>query len=244
MIRLEGITRTYFLGGQPLHALREVDEHIKAGEHVAIMGPSGSGKSTLLNVIGCLDRPTAGSYKLNGREIATLDEDQLSAIRQREIGFVFQSYHLVPRLVAADNVALPMLFAGVPRRERRQRALAALESVGLLQRAQHRPEELSGGERQRVAIARAIVMQPSVLLADEPTGNLDSTAGRQVLELLERMNQAGRTLLVVTHDLSVARRAQRVIVLVDGRIAHRLAGSEMTDLATLLGTKAAPHAAG
>ncbi len=237
MIELEGISRTYQLGGQPVYALVDVHERITDGEHVAIMGPSGSGKSTLLNIIGCLDRPTSGSYRLDGREVAKLSSNELSIVRQREMGFVFQTYHLVARLSAAENVELPMVFAGVPRSERRERALAALRSVGLEARGAHRPEELSGGERQRVAIARATVMHPKILLADEPTGNLDSNAGRQVLELLENMNRDGLTLLVVTHDLAVARRARRVIVLVDGRIAHRIAGSEIGDLSELLGRK-------
>jgi putative ABC transport system ATP-binding protein len=237
VIELDGISRTYVLGGQPLRALDDVHERIEDGEHVAIMGPSGSGKSTLLNIMGCLDRPTSGSYRLSGREIADLTADELSRIRQTEIGFVFQSYHLVPRLDAVANVELPMLFAGVSRGERRERATRALEAVGLAARAKHRPDELSGGERQRVAIARATVMRPRVLLADEPTGNLDSAAGKQVLELLEEMNKTGLTLVVVTHDVGVARRAQRVIVLVDGRIAHRLRGSEMSDLSTLLAPK-------
>jgi putative ABC transport system ATP-binding protein len=235
MIELEGISRTYQLGGQPVYALVDVHERITDGEHVAIMGPSGSGKSTLMNIIGCLDRPTSGSYRLDGREVAKLSSNELSIVRQREMGFVFQTYHLVARLSAAENVELPMVFAGVPRSERRERALAALRSVGLEARGAHRPEELSGGERQRVAIARATVMHPKILLADEPTGNLDSNAGRQVL--LENMNRDGLTLLVVTHDLAVARRARRVIVLVDGRIAHRIAGSEIGDLSELLGRK-------
>ena len=235
MIELRGVSRVYRLGSQAVRALAAVDERIAPGEHVAIMGPSGSGKSTLLNVIGCLDRPTSGAYFLGGREVGRLGDDELSRIRQREIGFVFQSYHLVPRLTARENVELPLVFAGVPRNDRRARAARALESVGLEARAGHRPDELSGGERQRVAIARAIVMEPRILLADEPTGNLDSNAGRQILDLLERMNRRGITLLVVTHDPGIARRAQRVIVLVDGRIAHRLPGSEMTDLAALLG---------
>jgi putative ABC transport system ATP-binding protein len=237
MIELAGISRTYMLGGEPVHALSDIHERIEDGEHVAIMGPSGSGKSTLLNLIGCLDRPSSGSYRLNGREVADLSADELSRVRQMEIGFVFQSYHLVPRLDAQRNVELPMLFAGSSRAERRERATQALASVGLAARTHHRPEELSGGERQRVAIARATVMRPKVLLADEPTGNLDSTAGKQVLDLLEKMNRDGLTLIVVTHDVSVAQRAQRVIVLVDGRIAYRLPGSEMSDLATLLGQK-------
>ncbi len=228
MIRLEGISRTYQLGGQPVHALDGITEHIQAGEHVAIMGPSGSGKSTLLNVLGCLDRPDAGQYWLNGREVGTLSDEELTAVRRNLIGFVFQSFHLIPRLTAAENVELPMVFAGLSRSERRQKVEAALAAVGLSDRMDHRPDQLSGGERQRVALARSTVMGPGVLLADEPTGNLDTTSGRQILELLDRMNEEGITLVVVTHDPSVARRADRVIVLMDGRVARRLAGSEVT----------------
>ncbi len=233
MIRLEGISRTYQLGGQPVHALDGITEHIQAGEHVAIMGPSGSGKSTLLNVLGCLDRPDAGEYWLNGREVGTLSDEELTAVRRNLIGFVFQSFHLIPRLTAAENVELPMVFAGLSRAERRRRVETSLTSVGLSDRMDHRPDQLSGGERQRVALARSTVMGPRVLLADEPTGNLDTTSGRQILELLDRMNEEGITLVVVTHDPSVARRAGRVIVLVDGRVARRLAGSEVTGTADL-----------
>jgi putative ABC transport system ATP-binding protein len=233
VIRLEGISRTYQLGGQPVHALENVSEHIRPGEHVAIMGPSGSGKSTLLNVLGCLDRPDAGQYWLDGREVGTLSDEELTAVRRDLIGFVFQSFHLIPRLTAAENVELPMVFAGLPRSDRRRKVGAALAAVGLSDRLDHRPDQLSGGERQRVALARSTVMGPRVLLADEPTGNLDTTSGRQILELLDRMNEEGITLVVVTHDPSVARRADRVIVLVDGRVARRLAGSEVMGTADL-----------
>jgi putative ABC transport system ATP-binding protein len=233
VIRLEGISRTYQLGGQPVHALADVAETIAAGEHVAIMGPSGSGKSTLLNVLGCLDRPDAGKYWLNGREVGTLSDEELTAVRRDLIGFVFQSFHLVPRLTAAENVELPLVFAGVPRSERRERVVKALAQVGLGDRLDHRPDQLSGGERQRVAIARSIIMGPRVLLADEPTGNLDTRSGAAVLDLLDWLNDQGITLIVVTHDPTVARRADRVIVLVDGRIARRLAGSEVTGTADL-----------
>ena len=233
MIRLEGVSRTYLLGHEPVHALMDISEHVLPGEHVAIMGPSGSGKSTLLNVLGCLDRPDAGTYWLNGREVGKLSDDELTDVRRNTIGFVFQSFHLVPRLTAAENVELPMVFAGVARSERRDRVRAALSEVGLADRMGHRPNELSGGERQRVALARATVMDPRVLLADEPTGNLDTTSGRQILELLDRMNEAGITLVVVTHDPNVARRADRIIVLVDGRVARRLQGSEVGSIADL-----------
>ncbi|HEX6864721.1 MAG TPA: ABC transporter ATP-binding protein, partial [Thermoanaerobaculia bacterium] len=227
MIRLEGVSRTYLLGHEPVHALVDITEHIEPGEHVAIMGPSGSGKSTLLNVVGCLDRPDQGTYWLNGREVGQLSDDELTDVRRHTIGFVFQSFHLVPRLTAAENVELPMLFAGLSRSERRQRVAAALQSVGLADRAGHRPNELSGGERQRTALARATIMGPRLLLADEPTGNLDTASGKQILDLLDRMNGEGITLIVVTHDPNVARRADRIIVLVDGRIARRVQGSEV-----------------
>jgi putative ABC transport system ATP-binding protein len=227
VIRLEGVSRTFDVGGQPVHALVDVSETIGVGEHIAIMGPSGSGKSTLLNVIGCLDRPSGGSYLFEGREVSGLPESELTLLRRHRIGFVFQFFHLVPRLTALENVEVPMLFAGIARAERRDRARRALDAVGLAARAHHKPEQLSGGERQRAALARATVMGPSVLLADEPTGNLDSASGLQVLEVLEGMNARGLTLVVVTHDPKVARRAQRVIVLVDGRIEQRLAGREV-----------------
>jgi putative ABC transport system ATP-binding protein len=227
VIRLEDVSRVFDVGGRPLRALDGVSEHIGAAEHVAIMGPSGSGKSTLLNIIGCLDRPTSGRYCLDGREVGTLDDAALTDVRRNHIGFVFQVFHLVPRLTAAENVELPMVFAGVPRAERRERAAAGLGAVGLAERADHRPEQLSGGERQRVAIARAMVMRPRVLLADEPTGNLDTASGRQVLELLEGLHASGLTLVVVTHDPAVGRRAQRVLQMVDGRIARRLAPADL-----------------
>jgi putative ABC transport system ATP-binding protein len=221
VIKLSKITRTYMVGGKPLHALREFDLDVAAGEYIAIMGPSGSGKSTLLNVIGCLDRPTSGSYLLDGKEVAKLSEAELSLVRRHKIGFVFQTFHLVPRLSATANVELPMIFAGIDRAERRARVEKALGAVGLSDRAKHRPDQLSGGERQRVAIARAVVMGPSIMLADEPTGNLDSAAGEEVINLLERMNRDGLTLIVVTHDPAVGSRAGKRIRLVDGRLAEQ-----------------------
>lgn len=217
-----------------MRALVDVTEEIAAGEHVAIMGPSGSGKSTLLNLIGCLDKPTLGSYSLNGREIATLSESELTAIRRHEIGFVFQFFHLVPRLTAVGNIELPMVFAGIPRPERRQRASQALDAVGLSDRAEHRPDQLSGGERQRVALARSTVMNPTILLADEPTGNLDSKSGGVVLDLLGQMNAAGLTLIVVTHDPIVAQRADRVLLLQDGRIRKRVKSSAIAEILQVL----------
>jgi putative ABC transport system ATP-binding protein len=217
MISLRGICRTYEVGGRPVHALRDLDLEIAAGEYVSIMGPSGSGKSTLLNLIGCLDRPTSGSYSLDGQETSSLTETDLSRVRRHKIGFVFQFFHLVPRLTAAENVELPMVFAGMEPRERRERIERALGAVGLTDRMHHRPDQLSGGERQRVAVARAVVMEPAILLADEPTGNLDTTSGDEIVQLLESMNAGGLTLLVVTHDPAIGGRARRRIRLADGR---------------------------
>jgi putative ABC transport system ATP-binding protein len=234
MIRLSGISRSYRVGGEAVHALVDVTEEIPTGEHVAIMGPSGSGKSTLLHVLGCLDRPDAGRYELDGRDVGRLDEGELSLVRRHTIGFVFQFFHLVPRLSAVENVELPMLFAGIPAAERRARALARLRAVELEGRARHRPDQLSGGERQRVALARATVLEPKLLLADEPTGNLDTASGRHVLELLERMNGSGLTLIVVTHDPAVARRAGRVLVLKDGSVVYRGPGSRIQEAVAIL----------
>ena len=216
MIQLAGLDRTYVVGGSPVHALRNVHLTINPGEYVSIMGPSGSGKSTLLHILGCLDRPTAGSYRFAGEETAGLTEGQLSLLRRHQIGFVFQFFHLVPRLTAAGNVELPMIFAGIDPGERAQRVRQALEVVGLTPRAGHRPDQLSGGEQQRVAIARAVVMNPALLLADEPTGNLDSGSGREIVSLIEGMNQRGLTLIVVTHDPRIGERARRRIQLSDG----------------------------
>jgi putative ABC transport system ATP-binding protein len=234
MIRLDGISRSYDVGGEAVHALVDVTEVIESGEHLAIMGPSGSGKSTLLHVLGCLDRPDRGSYELDGRDVSGLDEAELSLVRRHTIGFVFQFFHLVPRLNACENVELPMIFAGVAPAERRARALARLQAVGLEPRAQHRPDQLSGGERQRVALARATVLEPKLLLADEPTGNLDTVSGRHVLEILEQMNAAGLTLIVVTHDPAVARRARRILLLKDGRVVYRGPGSRIHEAVELL----------
>jgi putative ABC transport system ATP-binding protein len=234
MIQLEGITRTFQVGDQPVHALVDVTETIAEGEHVAIMGPSGSGKSTLLNIVGCLDRPTSGSYHLNGRDVGVLEEAELTNVRRHEIGFVFQFFHLIPRLTAAENVELPMIFAGLAKAERRRRVTTSLDAVGLSARVGHLPDQLSGGERQRVALARATVMQPQILLADEPTGNLDSQSGRAVLDLLDQMNDDGLTLIVVTHDPKVAHRADRIVVLVDGRIERRVRGDQIGEILAML----------
>jgi putative ABC transport system ATP-binding protein len=234
MIRLSGVSRSYEVGGEAVHALSDVTEEIAAGEHLAIMGPSGSGKSTLLHVLGCLDRPDRGTYELDGRDVGRLDEAELSLVRRHTIGFVFQFFHLVPRLTAQENVELPMIFAGTKPAERRERALARLRAVGLEPRAKHRPDQLSGGERQRVALARATVLEPKLLLADEPTGNLDTASGRHVLELLEQMNASGLTLVVVTHDPAVARRARRVLVLKDGSVVYRGPGSKIQEAVEIL----------
>jgi len=234
MIKLSKISRTFQVGDQPVHALVDIDEEIQPGEHVAIMGPSGSGKSTLLNILGCLDKPSTGSFRLDDQEVAELDESALTMVRRHKIGFVFQFFHLVHRLSAAENVELPMIFAGQPRAERRRRVASALEAVGLTHRADHLPDQLSGGERQRVALARATVMEPEILLADEPTGNLDSASGKVVLDLLDRMNDEGLTLIVVTHDPKVAHRADRILVLVDGRIERRVASDQISEILAML----------
>ncbi len=218
VIRLEDVTRVFRVGDSEVRALDGVTLAVTRGESVALMGPSGSGKSTLLNVLGCLDTPTAGRYVLDGEAVERLSEDQLADVRQRKIGFVFQSYHLVPRMSALRNVELPMIFAGVAPADRRRRAREALDAVGLSHRLAHRPDQLSGGERQRVAIARATVLRPSILLADEPTGNLDTRSGDEILGVLERLNADGLTLVVVTHDPRVGARARRTLRMRDGRL--------------------------
>ena len=217
-IELEGINRVFTLGDSQVHALCEVAVSIEAGEYVAVMGPSGSGKSTLLNLLGLLDRPNSGHYRLEGRDVTTLTADEQAAVRSARIGFVFQSFHLVPRLTAAENVALPLMLAGVPASERGARVSQALKDFGLDTRTHHRPEELSGGQRQRVAIARATIMRPALLLADEPTGNLDRATGQEVTALLEDFNAAGMTLIVVTHDPTMGARARRRLLMEDGYI--------------------------
>jgi putative ABC transport system ATP-binding protein len=217
---LQGIERVFHLGDSVVHALSGIDLRIAAGEYIAVMGPSGSGKSTLLNVLGLLDRPDAGHYRLEGRDVTTLSPDEQARVRSQRIGFVFQSFHLVPRLTAAENIALPMVLAGLPARERDQRVRQALDGFGLADRADHRPDQLSGGQRQRVAIARATIMQPAMLLADEPTGNLDRATGEEVVHLLEQLNTGGVTLLVVTHDAALGARARRRLLMEDGAIRH------------------------
>ena len=218
MIRLEHIHRTFPVGEAEVHALRDVSLDLQPGEYVSIMGPSGSGKSTLLNILGLLDRPTAGVYRLDGEDVTGLSDRQQSQVRREKIGFVFQFFHLVPRLSAAENVELPLVLAGVEPAERAPRVGRLLEEFGIHGRAQHRPDQLSGGERQRVAIARAMVMQPAVVLADEPTGNLDQTTGKEVIHLLEELNGKGIAVLLVTHDPELGGRARRQVCMVDGRI--------------------------
>ena len=220
MLELAGIDRDFEVGEQTVHALRDVNLQVGAGEYLSIMGPSGSGKSTLLNVIGLLDRPTRGSYLLDGVDIVALDSAGRAAVRRDKVGFVFQFFHLVPRLTAAENVGLPLLLAGVDPAERRERVAVALASLDLAARADHRPDQLSGGQRQRVAISRATIMGPRLLLADEPTGNLDRHSGHEVLGLIEALHAEGLTLLVVTHDPEIGRRASRRITVVDGRVSE------------------------
>ena len=219
VIALSGIAREFRLGGEVVHALSSVSLTIERGEYVAIVGPSGSGKSTLMNLIGCLDTPTRGTYVLDGEEVSRLDDDALAGLRNRKIGFVFQSFNLLARATAVDNVALPLLYSGVSRGERRARARRALTRVGLGERMGHHPEQLSGGQRQRVAIARALVNDPALLLADEPTGALDQTTGREIVALFEQLNAEGVTVVIVTHDHALALRAHRRVEIVDGRIS-------------------------
>jgi len=218
MIELDGIERLFQVGDETVHALRSIELTLAQGDYASVMGPSGSGKSTLLNILGLLDRPDAGHYRLNGEETTVAAEERRAELRRDNIGFVFQAFHLVRRLTAAENVELPMTLAGVAPPNRRERVAEVLEALGLADRAGHRPEELSGGQRQRVAIGRAIVMRPALLLADEPTGNLDKHSGEDVIEELERLNATGITLVVVTHDPDIGRRARRRIRMVDGRI--------------------------
>ncbi len=219
LIHIEDITRRYPMGTEIVHALRGVTLAIERGEYVAIMGPSGSGKSTLMNLIGCLDTPTTGKYELNGANVSEMDDNQLAEIRNREIGFVFQTFNLLPRATALRNVELPLIYAGRPTEERRAAAAAALSKVGLGARAQHRPNELSGGERQRVAVARALVTGPSIILADEPTGNLDSRTGEEIMVLFDALHAQGNTLVLVTHEEDIAKHARRIVRLRDGQIA-------------------------
>ena len=218
LISLEGIQRLYSMGDETIYALRGIDLQIKRNEYVALMGPSGSGKSTLMYLIGCLDSPSSGSYWLNGQDVAGLSDNRLAEIRNREIGFVFQTFNLLPRLTALDNVALPLVYAGVSELERRERAYDVLKQVGLQDRIGHRPNELSGGQRQRVALARALVNKPSLILADEPTGNLDSKTSIEIMEMFASIHALGNTIVLVTHEEDIARHAHRMVRLKDGRI--------------------------
>jgi putative ABC transport system ATP-binding protein len=218
LIETRDLWKTYVMGTEEIHALRGVSIQIEGGEYVAIMGPSGSGKSTLMNLIGCLDTPTKGTYLLNGKEVSTMNDNELARIRNEEIGFVFQTFNLLPRATALHNVELPLVYAGVPARERQDRARVALEKVELTQRMAHRPNELSGGQRQRVAIARALVNNPSILLADEPTGNLDTKTGAEIMGLFARLHQTGNTIVLVTHEADVAAFAHRTIHIRDGQV--------------------------
>lgn len=220
MIDLQNVSRSFMVGEQAVTALRDIDLHIAAGEYVSIMGPSGSGKSTLLNLLGLLDRPSAGSYRLDGADVTALNDAQQARVRSEKIGFVFQSFHLVPRLTAAMNIELPMILAGVAPAERKRRVAELVANYGLQDRADHRPDQLSGGQRQRVAIARATSMHPAVLLADEPTGNLDQATGKEVITLLEALLEQQVTLIMVTHDPALGGRAQRQLHMVDGRITN------------------------
>src|SRR6476659_6493953 len=218
LIAIRDITKVYVMGTETVHALSGVTLGVERGEYVGIVGPSGSGKSTLMNLVGCLDTPTAGSYVLNGREVARMTDDELAAIRNQEIGFVFQTFNLLPRTNALQQVELPLVYSGLARKERRERAVKALEAVGLGDRMNHHPNEMSGGQRQRVAVARALINDPSILLADEPTGNLDSQTGAEIMALFDELNSRGNTIILVTHEEDIAAHARRVVRLRDGKI--------------------------
>ncbi|MGE5371070.1 MAG: ABC transporter ATP-binding protein [Solirubrobacterales bacterium] len=244
MIRMKQIGKTYISGDLWVEALHGVDLHVPPGEFTAIMGPSGSGKSTLMNLIGCLDHPTVGVYELDGLPVHAMTEPELAVVRNQKIGFVFQTFHLLPRLNALRNIELPLIYAGIPPRERRRRAWEALDQVGLTDRARHRPAELSGGQKQRVAIARALVNQPRILLADEPTGNLDTRSGYEVMSLFQALHQSGRTVVLVTHEPEIAAHAQRVIHFRDGRLTQDVVNPKPLQSDELLGAFLAGKGAG
>ncbi|MEH7156503.1 ABC transporter ATP-binding protein [Neobacillus drentensis] len=218
IIQIQSMMKTYKLGGETVHALNDVSLEIQKGEFLAIIGPSGSGKSTLMNMLGCLDRPNKGTYHLDGRDTGQMDDNSLATIRNRKIGFIFQNFNLLNKLSALENVELPLLYAGVPTRERRERALAGLDQVGLMDRAGHLPTQLSGGQQQRVAIARALIGQPAILLADEPTGALDSKSSKEILLLMKELNELGHTIILITHDLEIAKQTKRMVSIQDGRL--------------------------
>jgi putative ABC transport system ATP-binding protein len=231
VIEIRGIIRDFKLGQETVHVLKGIDLDIKRGEYVAIMGPSGSGKSTLMNLLGCLDTPTAGSYVLNGQDVSQMSDDEMADIRNKEIGFVFQTFNLLPRTTALDNVALPMIYAGASKKERDARAAEVLTDVGLADRMDHKPNQLSGGQRQRVAVSRALVNKPSIILADEPTGNLDSKTSNEIMVLFDHIHKAGNTVIMVTHEEDIAAHAERVIRLMDGSISSDTYQTRVSSLA-------------
>ncbi len=218
IIQTSKLVKMYVMGSEKIHALNGIDLRVKRGEFIAVMGPSGSGKSTLMNILGCLDSPTSGQYILNGRDVTHYSEDELAQVRNKEIGFVFQTFHLLPRLTAFENVELPLIYARIPKKARKERVAEVLEQVGLADRMDHKPNELSGGQRQRVAIARALVNHPSILLADEPTGNLDSKTSQEIMKLFDTLHERGHTIILVTHEPDIATHAQRILHLLDGQI--------------------------
>ena len=233
LIEVKNLARTYTMGETRVHALRDVSFEVARGEFVAIMGPSGSGKSTLMHLMGCLDRPTSGSYVLDGTPVQNLDDRNLSHLRNRKVGFVFQAFNLIMQLTVLENIEVPLLYMGVERTRRREMAKEMLAAVGLSQRGEHRPNELSGGEKQRVAIARALVTSPQVIFADEPTGNLDTKTGREIMEILQELNERGTTIILVTHELDKAKWARRLIHMQDGRVLRELQGQEIQQLRDL-----------